>query len=108
MICCLTATINGEKRMRQMPAAEFATANPFRPRTNPSGVRTCGGQTGLIWSAPDCVNRFMLKQEQLVLQRGIVPFPSDDFFLQCQRLREFHSPKPTHIKRTSGGIHICI
>src|SRR5437762_10271770 len=99
MICCLAATIDREKWMRQMCGPEFAI---------PTWSGSCSGQTGLIRSAPDCVNRFMLEQKQLVLQRGVVPFPGDDFFLQRQRLREFNSAEPTHIKRTSDGIHICI
>src|ERR1700757_3490631 len=107
MICCLTAAIDREKRMRQMPAAEFAASNRFRLRTNPSCVRTCGGQTGVIRSAPDGVNRFMLEQKQLIFHRGVVPFPGDDFFLQRERLREFHSTEPAYAKKRRG-VHICI
>jgi hypothetical protein len=56
--------------MGQMRDAQFATANP-----------SCGGQTGLIRSAPDCVNRFMLKQEQFVRFATISSFFRDNFFL---------------------------
>src|SRR5262249_42838119 len=94
MICCLTATINGEKRMRQMRGAKFATAN--LPRR---------GQTGLIRSAPDGVNGFMLEQKQLIFHRGVVPLSGDDFFLQRQRLREFHSTEPAYAKKRCG-VHI--
>src|SRR5438874_13429749 len=99
MICCLAATIDRKKWMRQMRGTKFSISTR-------SG--SCGGQTGLIWSTPDCVNRLMLEQKQLIFHRGVVPFPGDDFFLQHQRLCEFNSAKPTHIKRTSDGIHICI
>src|SRR4029077_5550127 len=50
VISGLAAAIDGEKRMRQMRGVERATANP-----------SCGGQTGLIWSPPNGVNRFVLE-----------------------------------------------
>ena len=95
MIGCLTATIDRKKWMRQVRRTQFAI---------PTWSEPCGEQTGLIRSTPDCVNRFMLEQNQLIFHRGVVPFPGDAFFLQRQSVSEFNSPEPVDIE---GGSARC-
>src|SRR6266704_292233 len=71
----LTSTIDREEWMWQMRGAQ---------------------QTGLIRSTPNRVNRFVLEQEEFVRMGKICSFFRDNFFLQAERTREFHSPEPTH------------
>src|SRR5206468_8087365 len=97
MICRLTSTIDCEKWMRQMRRAQFATANP-----------SCGGQTRLIRSATNGVNRLMLEQEQFVQMGRIFSLLRDDFFLQSKSTSEVHPAKPTHVKINNRCFHIRV
>src|SRR5438128_1284511 len=87
MIGRLTAAIDGEERMWQMRSAQ---------------------QTGLIRSAPDCVNRFMLEQEQFVQLGQIFSLRRDNFLLHRERTSESLSPNPTHVNINNRGAHICV
>src|SRR5437899_12512893 len=86
MIGRLTAAIDGEERMRQMRGAP---------------------QTGLIRSAPDCVNRLMLEQEQFDQLGRIFSLRRDNFLLQRQRACEFHSAAPARGEIQAERTHSC-
>src|SRR5438552_8936473 len=75
MVSRLATAIDGEKWMRQMRGTQ---------------------QTRLIRSTADCVNGFMFEQKQFVRTRTIFSFFRDNFFLQREGARKFHSVEPTH------------
>src|SRR6266480_3091959 len=87
MIRRLTSTIDREKWMGQMRGAE---------------------QTGLIRSAPDCVNRLMLQQKQFVNTGRIFSFLRDNLFLQSKSTSEVRPAKPAHVKIKNRCVHICV
>src|SRR5882724_11688489 len=87
MICCLTSTIDREKWMRQMRGAQ---------------------ETGLIRSAPDCVNTLMLQQKQFVQMGRVFSFFRDNLFLQSKSIDEIRPAKPMHMKVNNPCVHICV
>src|SRR5438552_5455948 len=73
----LTSTIDREEWMWQMRGAQ---------------------QTGLIRSTPNCVNRFVLEQEQFVRMGRICSFFRDNFFLQSKSISEVRPAKPMDLE----------